>query len=407
MDGQIIQQKSNIFPQELINAWEEAYNDSLTYKYPHRHKWLFTDNPFVVAKDYYSFYYVKLENGCVAAWACSIVVPLIIEKYKVLAGMSIDTFTLQKYRCKGYGKLLQLTNQNKHDVFLSIGMSEANRRNKIRIGGIPLKPMMVFCKQLKAMHFDTFEENYYSTLNKKSKFLAYISKVFNLHTLFKYVVDLLFCNSRIKKVNKRVKYFESTFKEGFVFERINIFDHETQQVWDNYKDNFTFFVDRSCDYLNWKYCQQPHINYLKYKVKLSGKVVGFFVFRHGLKVECNSAIISEVVLIDKYRAIFHYILEYIEKAVKSEGGRYIYIGTTLKSQMRSLVDNQFILFKEYTPIVNSNNATLKRALVKNELTTFITLGDQDLDYIRIKNQPTIYDQLNMLKFLFFRRFTSA
>ena len=62
----------------------------------------------------------------------------------------VDTVVLPAYQGQGLGRRLQEANQDSHDVFMSLKMSERNARIKTKLGGFALPPVSLMKLRLRS-----------------------------------------------------------------------------------------------------------------------------------------------------------------------------------------------------------------------------------------------------------------
>jgi GNAT superfamily N-acetyltransferase len=67
--------------------------------------------------------------------------------------------------------------------------------------------------------------------------------------------------------------------EYFRISKIHSFDGNLEVFWDEIKDHYTFIVERTRDYLNWRYCDSRGGNYILKIAEADGQVLGYSVLR--------------------------------------------------------------------------------------------------------------------------------
>jgi hypothetical protein len=63
----------------------------------------------------------------------------------------------------------------------------------------------------------------------------------------------------------------------FYIQEVNIFDDRINVFWEEIKDQYSFIIERSPDYLNWRYCDPRAGNYLIKIAHGDGKILGYIV----------------------------------------------------------------------------------------------------------------------------------
>ena len=63
-------------------------------------------------------------------------------------------------------------------------------------------------------------------------------------------------------------------------ERVSRFGDEFTALWERLAPKFVLAVRRDADYLNWKFCEAPHVRYNTVALKRGEEVQGYAVYRH-------------------------------------------------------------------------------------------------------------------------------
>ena len=80
--------------------------------------------------------WIALDGGRVVGQTGAMVEPIKFGDVKDKVAWSVDTYVLPEYRGRGVGRQLQQANQSHHRLFMSLAMSQGNRRIKTRLGGM-------------------------------------------------------------------------------------------------------------------------------------------------------------------------------------------------------------------------------------------------------------------------------
>ncbi|NWG04391.1 MAG: GNAT family N-acetyltransferase [Syntrophaceae bacterium] len=70
-----------------------------------------------------------------------------------------------------------------------------------------------------------------------------------------------------------------SFPREFHIGEITHFDERIESFWEEIKDHYNFIVERSGDYLNWRYCDPRGGDYLVKIAQMDGKILGYMVLR--------------------------------------------------------------------------------------------------------------------------------
>jgi len=88
----------------ISDAWRVAYAELYPYKYPHRWRWMFEENPFSQRDGGKKLpMIIATTKNRVAAWACAMETPVFFDNDIIPAAFSCNTFTLPEFRQRGLG----------------------------------------------------------------------------------------------------------------------------------------------------------------------------------------------------------------------------------------------------------------------------------------------------------------
>lgn len=225
-----------------------------------RWHWQYFENPFCSPCGISAWVY-KID-GKVIGHIGTIPVQLNAGARKINAAWAVDFMTLSQYRRKGIGRAL-VDETNKHfDILMAIGITEMSFRLFMKmgwrlLGNIPYYMMVWECKGLLKRKFgDVF------ILNLVSTPINLLLKGFNY----------------FKRLTSKTKVTE--------VRRIDSFDKEPEEFFEEITRNYKILVPRSKSYLSWKYDRQPYMDYVKLKAIDGNKSCGYSVIRC---IKCDSA----------------------------------------------------------------------------------------------------------------------
>jgi len=103
----------------------------------------------------------------------------------------------------------------------------------------------------------------------------YLDKMNPKYKIFKkYGYYMLNYLNKIKTPNRI-----SSIKSNVDIFEIDSFDDSYDVFWNNIKNNYSFILEKTKEYLNWRYCDVRSGSYLIKKAILNGKLLGFIVLR--------------------------------------------------------------------------------------------------------------------------------
>jgi hypothetical protein len=298
---------------------------------------------------------------------------------------------------------LQAENQKNHPVFMSIQMSDGSRRIKLKIGGRHGNPLKIYLK-LNGM-IDS-EHLFQSLLNSTKltctyNFLSILHKLFKGYefTLISFFLSFLFKRRQHKKMGPLVvPNKDKIINKNLFFEKFKSFNNEANQFWERIKCEYSFSVERDDNYLNWKYVDQPHMQYEKFYVRENNEVVGLFVFRIGQPPELKVGVVAEILASKKSSWIFNEILEFIDNHLISRGVLMIRCASSIEALDKILQNRGYQIIEYKVPVINidkkSTNISYQDIKKKDWL---MSLGDQDIDIPLLNQQPSFVDFLKIIK----------
>jgi len=185
-------------------------------------------------------------------------------------------------------------------------------------------------------------------------------------------------NSDVSKIN-----IESGSK--FEIKEIKRFDNEFKGFSGNFKDQIPIYLNRTQNYLNWRFVEKPnlkdrHYNYSKYKIiDKSGEMVSYVVTKFFQSENQNILHLVDF-LSPEDDDIFQTILKFLIDIAKIQGIKII-----------TMFLNKYQPFSEYllkfgfkydksnrVYIIRANNTHLDKDVLFEEKNHYMTMGDSDV-----------------------------
>jgi len=369
----------------LYLFYKEIWHEGFHYKYPARFEWITKYNPELVSFKGIPIWIAILDDKIVGHTSAMFVQTKIFDQIYT-SGMSIDTFVLPRARNLGVGTKLQKLNQDNHELFMSFRMSLINYTIKKKIGGTdgPEITDCAFIHNIK--NFDTVS-NVFKKLESKIPFLRRkslqkIKAKLKIENTSQTILNSIFSRDLQKITNKKL-----------IFSKIDKFDSIADEIWKQCRAQYEFAVERTSNYLNWKYVNQPGINYCNYLIQECKTNVGILVIRKSRHPEPDVGIIAELFFIDnKYEWIYESICYAVNELVSQNAG-VIYYATAEKTHLKLLKKIGFKIIGSNYPVIHSktiNNIDFKK------LSALISRGDHDWDRYPSARGP-------LIKELFFKK----
>jgi len=375
-------------------AWEQAYGDMAHYKYPDRWRWNILGNPYV-EETHKPLVWIATDGDAVVAWTSAFVVPLIAAGQNILGAHSVDTYTLPEFRGHGFGQKLQELNQEAHPIFIAIDPSPANRRNKYRVGGWPGKPLYTYLKLLDSLDGPLF---FASALDAVETLFGHTGrKFFSLIGSLgaKSLTSLMF--SKGLELRQTLAVEQEIAPAELYMEEIATFGSESDTLWDQAAPAFSFAVRRDAAYLNWKYNRHPHLRYRKFLARQKGQAVGLLIYRFATDPpEQRATLVSECFCANDDPALYAAMLSHVEADSMIHAMPMIRCGASTPNLQQALGTRRFVTVDIDVPVLHLSPDCPEidqTALLSGEW--LLSLGDSDLDQVRVSHQPTFVELLRL------------
>ena len=379
----------------IAKAWEEAYGEIARFKYPDRWRWNILGNPYV-DEERRPLVWIATDGEVVAAWTSAFAVPVEAGGEHIIGAHSVDTFTLPRFRKRGFGHILQDENRNAHEIFLAIDPSPANRRNKYRIGGLPGKPLFTYLKLLGSLDGKII---YDSALDVVREYLGPRGKWFfsSLRGLGAETGTGLFFSTGFRLRQWIQGRNGNLAGKNITLREVKEFGEDFDLLWKAVSQRYSFAVRRDSTYLNWKYARHPHLSYRKFLAIEGERPVGTLIYRFPMEPpEQKVGIICECFCMDDDPQLHAALLAHAETDFASHGIPMIKCGASTSNQERALCSLGFQKIDIDVPVVHVSPERKRidtAALMAREW--LLSLGDSDLDQIRVSHQPTFVESVRL------------
>ena len=362
----------------------EAFAESTSLKYPLRWNWLYIENPFFKTTFKLPLW-IALDKDRVVGMAGSMQCRFQINQSTIKAAWGCDFRVSSDFRGKGLGKALEKARLSSLNFF-SLDMSKVSRLVKTKHGALTGKAALNFLYINRLEPFFLFKDflRYLHLKINENSAIYKISLTLGLHKVISTIVCSLF-NFRSKK--KQTLLVDSILS-NLEFKNVDYFDEAVSRLWENIGKKYSLAVCRDSTYLNWKFVQQPNINYQRYIVLDKGQLCGILIFRIGEEPEIPVGTIAEAYT-SKGSAALKEMIAFAIKSLNDQGALIIKCTSSTAILSEILVDLGFRSFEYYVPVflLNDKNWLLHQRALEGEW--FLSLGDQDLDEYPRASQPSL------------------
>ena len=357
------------------------------YHYPERWEWLNLRNPFIT--DGFGLpEWIAIVDGHIIGHTGAMLVPVKMGERTVIAGWSIDTFVSSAARGLGIGKKLQAVNQSAHPLFMSLEMTALNRLIKKKLGAqegpevsllyrseyILPSPLSKEIDSALHRHFGLIKNHRWESVAKQTGLLQA-------------------CSWILKKLIQARQRHTMVLPEAhpLTFESVSRFDEQADALWAAIRSRYTFTVERTSMYLNWKYCDQPHMRHQCFYIWAQGAIQGILIIRRGESPEPPIGVICECYLRDPTQAKYTWVIQKAVSQLRVQGVGGIWAATA-EHELEMVLHEQGFLRLRQEPIMlhiadGVYQDKYQRALIGK--------GDHDWDQFLKLRQPYLR-QLIML-----------
>ncbi|MCB9134198.1 MAG: GNAT family N-acetyltransferase [Anaerolineales bacterium] len=315
----------------LFAFLRQAYPDRWQYKLPERWEWEFERNPFVRGP---LPIWIALDGDRVVGQSCALVEPLIIHGQEHRVGWGVDFFVLPEYRGQGLGTHLQQANNAGNEIFMSLSMAQAAAHIKSKIGLSPLPPVPVW---MKIIHHDP--SSVLNTLTERTKLPEPLLRASGLPRL---TASLLTARTA-RRDRKMIPPARGALTP------VVTFGPAVDDLWARVSGQFSALIRRDAEYLNWKYVQQPHVQYERVLAPN-----GCIIFRRARPPERNAGLILDVFADPKDTDTLRTLLGHAIQRLTAQGVTYILTASSLPAVQKILAAWDFKQTKTVTPMIRAN-----------------------------------------------------
>jgi hypothetical protein len=355
----------------IFNFLAKAYGEKARYKFPERWEWQFEKNPFR-KPDELPVWIATDETGEIAGQVCAMFEPLKIGTEIHRLGWGVDVIVLPEYRGRKIGLELYEAIVHGGDVFMVLGMTETSRRSVTKLGCVPVDAVAVFRRRAR---LDTATISAALRVRLKGTWLerTLLRAVLALH-LHSAVTALINLDAAVRDL-----WLIRTRHDDVAIARITRFDHTADEFWDSVSPHFQAIVQRSSEFLNWKYVQQPHVDYQLFSAARGGKMCGYIVLRRTSPPEGDSGIIADLLASPQDDATVTALLAFGLRELTRQRARWIWAASSSDAYKKAFLRLGFKKQDDVTPLFRSNvgAAAAESAVIPGSW--FLGRSDHDWD----------------------------
>ena len=163
-------------------------------------------------------------------------------------------------------------------------------------------------------------------------------------------------------------------------ERVGRFGEEFTSLWERLAPAFTLAVRRDARYLNWKFCEAPHVRYSAVALKRGADVHGYAVYRHLQEARGRVTLLVDFLADPADEAGFETLLGWVDRearAANSDKIRAFCLHGAFRRAMKHAGYFQVKSTMEFTAKVNA--VDVPPSFYQDTSGWHVTLGDSDQD----------------------------
>ena len=265
-------------------------------------------------------------------------------------GWPVDFLVLPEYRSQRIGSKLHKADFSDKDIFVALAMAATSRRLVAKLGGIPIDSVTVLDRVVRVDAPATLAA-LRNRLTPKWPGKVLLSL---LHFLWLDRLLVVLVNVYLAVLDLRLTRHRNADIE---VRRISEFDRATDQFWDSVSPQFYAAVRRDSRYLNWKYVQQPHMNYELFTASKHGEMCGYVILRRARAPESNSGIVADLLVPFQDRAAIYSLLAFAVRYFRQQKVNRIEAASSSDAYRSALLALGFRKKREVQPLFHSRAMT--------------------------------------------------
>lgn len=322
---------------------DKAYDEKARFKYPERWEWQFERNPFRNLNELPLWIAIN-ENGEIVGQIGSQVEPLKLgPNLRRRLYWGVDLVVLPEYRNQKIGNLLNRTMIAQNENVIALPMSGAYRHYLLELGAKEVDVAHVFRKYL---HLDA--NAIHAALSGRLGNAA-LARLFLKAFLALRLGDLIAgCANWVLKRQRVSK--KSLCHQDISIVEVKEFDTSIDQFWVSVADEFGVMVERTSQFLNWKYVQQPWLQYRIFLAMREGAISGYVILRRSGPSEGDFGIVADLLSSPCDKESITMLLVHALSWFEQEKVKVVYSASSHPVFQCCFIEQRFSKFKEVHPL---------------------------------------------------------
>lgn len=357
--------------QAIFAFLDKAYGENARYKYPERWEWQFVRNPYKPSTEL-PVWIAITEEGKVVGQSCAMYEQIKVGESTDILAWALDAYVLKDYRGLNLGFETLRANAESNKLWAGLSMAESSRHILTKLGCFPIDKVSVYRKRIR-IDAESLQNSISLRLKKNTigqKLLGW----FGSAKFFEVIAGCVNAFYKSKSLLQK-KHIDDSIK---LTEVIN-FDKSIDLWWDLVKKDYPVIVQRESMFLNWKYCQQPFMNYQKFLATKNDQICGYIILRCARPPESNVGVIADVLVRRKDEATLRSLLAFSNEYFKLHKMNLIEVASSVDDYKKIFKQFGFRKFKEMRPLVRTSKELINADSIFAPGLWFLGRSDHDWD----------------------------
>lgn len=356
----------------IFDFLSKAYQEKSRYKFPERWEWQFEKNPFRRG-DELPIWVAVDEEGMIVGQICVMFEPFKIEGKCLEAGCwAVDIVVLPEYRDQKIGSRLFKAIFIENDIFIAILMSDTSRHLITKMGGSAITPVSVYTRLANFNAVSALEAIRNRLVSGKlQKVLLQLFSSLCMDRAISTLVNL--------GIRARDLHLDREISSDIQIGPIERFDHRLDEFWNSAEHLFHACVQRTSQYLNWKYLEQPFLDYKVFGASRNGNLCGYIILRCTRAPEADTGIIADLFVPFQDIKTLHSLLAFSIGYFKDHRVKYIEAASSAPTYKKAFEAMGFKKIKVVTPLFHNNTVADEYLSTLPLDGWFFGRGDHDWD----------------------------
>jgi hypothetical protein len=168
--------------------------------------------------------------------------------------------------------------------------------------------------------------------------------------------------------------------KGLTITQVSSFDKRIDTFWSKVSSQFQIILERSTNYLNWRFVNVPDTNYYKYIAEKAGEIHGYLVLRYFQDEHKKKAVIYD--FLAESKKVAHCLLSTASEQCRKDGIDYIsWCGISNKAHRSVIKKNGFMdnpFGKGWRFTGYSSHPDISKEFLTNPNNWLVQTGDSDI-----------------------------